>query len=28
LDTMLHDAYRTGRIIQLRKIQRAWPSNR
>lgn len=28
LDIMLHDAYHTGQIIQLRKMQGAWPSNR
>ncbi len=28
LDIMLHDAYHTGQIIQLRKMQRVWPSNR
>jgi hypothetical protein len=28
LDIMLHDAYHTGQIIQLRKIQGSWPSNR
>ncbi|PEZ00472.1 hypothetical protein CN326_22635, partial [Bacillus sp. AFS018417] len=27
-DIMLHDAYHTGQIIQLRKMQGAWPSNR
>ncbi|PFQ41834.1 hypothetical protein COK05_25245 [Bacillus cereus] len=28
LDIMLHDAYHTGQIIQLRKMQGSWPSNR
>ncbi|MBJ7956981.1 DinB family protein [Bacillus cereus group sp. N28] len=28
LDMMLHDAYHTGQIIQLRKMQGSWPSNR
>lgn len=28
LDIMLHDAYHTGQIIQLRKMQGAWPSKR
>ncbi|EKN66925.1 hypothetical protein BABA_13592 [Neobacillus bataviensis LMG 21833] len=28
LDIMLHDAYHTGQIIQLRKIQGSWPSVR
>ncbi|GAB6432522.1 DinB family protein [Bacillus luti] len=28
LDIMLHDAYHTGQIIQLRKMQEAWPANR
>lgn len=28
LDIMLHDAYHTGQIIQLRKMQGYWPSNR
>lgn len=28
LDIMLHDAYHTGQIIQLRKMQGAWPLNR
>ncbi|TLS36873.1 DinB family protein [Pseudalkalibacillus caeni] len=28
LDIMLHDAYHTGQIIQLRKMQGSWPTNR
>jgi hypothetical protein len=28
LDIMLHDAYHTGQIMQLRKMQGSWPSNR
>lgn len=28
LDIMLHDAYHTGQIIQLRKMQGSWPSIR
>ena len=28
LDIMLHDAYHTGQIMQLRKMQGAWPSER
>ncbi|MGG5785304.1 DinB family protein [Bacillus albus] len=28
LDIMLHDAYHTGQIIQLRKMQGSWPANR
>ncbi|MGG3915819.1 DinB family protein [Rossellomorea vietnamensis] len=28
LDIMLHDAYHTGQIMQLRKMQGAWPSQR
>ncbi|WP_417897731.1 DinB family protein [Bacillus haimaensis] len=28
LDIMLHDAYHTGQIIQLRKMQGTWPSSR
>ncbi|MED4205620.1 DinB family protein [Neobacillus mesonae] len=28
LDIMLHDAYHTGQIIQLRKMQGTWPSIR
>ncbi|MGN5651382.1 DinB family protein [Bacillus sp. Brlt_9] len=28
LDIMLHDAYHTGQIIQLRKMQGTWPSKR
>ncbi|EOQ10849.1 MULTISPECIES: DinB family protein [unclassified Bacillus (in: firmicutes)] len=28
LNIMLHDAYHTGQIIQLRKMQGSWPSNR
>ncbi|MDQ0271653.1 DinB family protein [Cytobacillus purgationiresistens] len=28
MDNMLHDAYHTGQIIQLRKMQGTWPSNR
>ncbi|MED3573091.1 DinB family protein [Cytobacillus praedii] len=28
LDIMLHDAYHTGQIIQLRKLQGSWPSIR
>lgn len=28
LDIMLHDAYHTGQIIQLRKMQGSWPSTR
>lgn len=28
LDIMLHDAYHTGQIIQIRKMQGSWPSNR
>ncbi|RIW32045.1 DinB family protein [Bacillus salacetis] len=28
LDIMLHDAYHTGQIIQLRKMQGSWPENR
>ncbi|WP_201716302.1 DinB family protein [Rossellomorea arthrocnemi] len=28
LDIMLHDAYHTGQIIQLRKMQGSWPSHR
>ncbi|HDR8143561.1 DinB family protein [Bacillus thuringiensis] len=28
LDIMLHDAYHTGQIIQLRKMQGAWPAKR
>ncbi|MBT2690840.1 DinB family protein [Bacillus sp. ISL-47] len=28
LDIMLHDAYHTGQIIQLRKMQGSWPSDR
>ncbi|WHY85743.1 DinB family protein [Neobacillus novalis] len=28
LDNMLHDAYHTGQIIQLRKMQGSWPSIR
>ncbi|GGH88261.1 hypothetical protein JOD43_002198 [Pullulanibacillus pueri] len=28
LDILLHDAYHTGQIIQLRKMQGAWPAQR
>ncbi|PEJ59159.1 hypothetical protein CN692_06675 [Bacillus sp. AFS002410] len=28
LNILLHDAYHTGQIIQLRKLQGSWPSNR
>lgn len=28
LDIMLHDAYHTGQIMQLRKMQGSWPSHR
>lgn len=28
LDIFLHDAYHTGQIIQIRKMQGSWPSNR
>lgn len=28
LDIMLHDAYHTGQIIQIRKMQGSWPSQR
>jgi uncharacterized damage-inducible protein DinB len=28
LDIMLHDSYHTGQIIQLRKLQESWPSQR
>ncbi|PFA69256.1 hypothetical protein CN378_04500 [Bacillus sp. AFS015802] len=28
LDIMLHDAYHTGQIMQLRKMQGSWPSRR
>ena len=28
LEIMLHDAYHTGQIIQLRKMQGSWPSQR
>ncbi|MFP3360396.1 DinB family protein, partial [Planococcus sp. SIMBA_143] len=28
LDIMLHDAYHTGQIMQLRKMQGSWPSQR
>lgn len=28
LDIFLHDAYHTGQIIQIRKLQGSWPSNR
>ncbi|MEI2666217.1 DinB family protein [Rossellomorea sp. LJF3] len=28
LDIMMHDAYHTGQIMQLRKMQGAWPSQR
>jgi uncharacterized damage-inducible protein DinB len=28
LDIMMHDAYHTGQIIQLRKMQGSWPSQR
>lgn len=28
LDIMLHDAYHTGQIVQLRKMQGSWPSIR
>ncbi|MBY6035982.1 DinB family protein [Fictibacillus nanhaiensis] len=28
LDIMLHDAYHTGQIMQLRKMQGSWPSTR
>ncbi|MED2974817.1 MULTISPECIES: DinB family protein [unclassified Fictibacillus] len=28
LDIMLHDAYHTGQIIQIRKMQGSWPSHR
>ncbi|MFI8685741.1 DinB family protein [Rossellomorea sp. NPDC077527] len=28
LDIMLHDAYHTGQIIQIRKMQGSWPSER
>ncbi|MTH53883.1 DinB family protein [Bacillus mangrovi] len=28
LDQMLHEAYHTGQIIQTRKLQGSWPSNR
>lgn len=28
LDIMLHDAYHTGQIVQLRKMQGSWPSHR
>jgi uncharacterized damage-inducible protein DinB len=28
LDIMLHDAYHTGQIIQLRKLQGSWPAHR
>lgn len=27
-DIMLHDAYHTGQIIQIRKMQGSWPSHR
>ncbi|WP_113928024.1 DinB family protein [Bacillus sp. P14.5] len=28
LDIMMHDAYHTGQIIQLRKLQGSWPAQR
>ncbi|WP_221567785.1 DinB family protein [Alkalihalobacillus sp. TS-13] len=28
LDIFLHDAYHTGQIIQIRKMQESWPSHR
>ncbi|SDN92372.1 DinB family protein [Bacillus sp. OK048] len=28
LDILLHDAYHTGQIIQIRKMQGSWPSHR
>lgn len=28
LDIMMHDAYHTGQIMQLRKMQGSWPSHR
>ncbi|MGG1575400.1 DinB family protein [Fictibacillus sp. NRS-1165] len=28
IDIMLHDAYHTGQIIQIRKMQGSWPSHR
>ncbi|MCA0970799.1 DinB family protein [Halobacillus litoralis] len=28
LDIFLHDAYHTGQIIQIRKLQGSWPANR
>ena len=28
LDIMLHDAYHTGQIMLIRKMQGAWPSER
>ncbi|WP_433750586.1 DinB family protein [Falsibacillus pallidus] len=28
MDIFLHDAYHTGQIMQIRKLQGAWPSNR
>lgn len=28
MDLLLHDAYHTGQIIQIRKIQGSWPSHR
>ncbi|MGM7700552.1 DinB family protein [Pseudalkalibacillus sp. Hm43] len=28
LDIFLHDAYHTGQIMQIRKMQKSWPSNR
>lgn len=28
MDIMLHDAYHTGQIIQIRKLQGSWPSQR
>lgn len=28
LDIMLHDAYHTGQVVQLRKMQGSWPSIR
>lgn len=28
LNILLHDAYHTGQIIQLRKLQGSWPSHR
>lgn len=28
LDIMLHDAYHTGQIIQIRKMQGSWPAHR